>query len=48
MVRQESLSVAISVIPAKAGTSGQEVAAGLDEVSAFAGMTEAGKGDDRL
>jgi hypothetical protein len=27
------------VIPAKAGTSGQEVSAGLPEVPAFAGMT---------
>jgi len=27
------------VIPAKAGTSGQQVAAGLPEVPAFAGMT---------
>jgi hypothetical protein len=29
----------ISVIPAKAGTSGHEVSAGLPEVPAFAGMT---------
>ncbi len=28
-----------SVIPAKAGTSGREVSAGLPEVPAFAGMT---------
>jgi hypothetical protein len=27
------------VIPAKAGTSGREVSAGLPEVPAFAGMT---------
>jgi hypothetical protein len=27
------------VIPAKAGTSGQDVTAGLPEVPAFAGMT---------
>ncbi len=31
--------MASPVIPAKAGTSGQEVAAGLPEVPAFAGMT---------
>jgi hypothetical protein len=30
-----------AVIPAKAGTSGQEVSAGLLEVPAFAGMTGA-------
>jgi hypothetical protein len=29
-----------SVIPAKAGTSGQEVSVGLPEVAAFAGMTK--------
>jgi hypothetical protein len=29
----------LHVIPAKAGTSGQEVSAGLPEVPAFAGMT---------
>ena len=28
-----------SVVPAKAGTSGQEVTAGLHEIPAFAGMT---------
>jgi hypothetical protein len=28
------------VIPAKAGTSGQEISAGLPEVPAFAGMTD--------
>ena len=28
-----------TVIPAKAGTPGREVSAGLPEVSAFAGMT---------
>jgi hypothetical protein len=28
-----------TVIPAKAGTSGREVSAGLPEVPAFAGMT---------
>jgi hypothetical protein len=27
------------VIPAKAGTSGQEISAGLSEIPAFAGMT---------
>jgi hypothetical protein len=30
-----------TVIPAKAGTSGREVSAGLPEVPAFAGMTGA-------
>ncbi|MEA3051246.1 MAG: hypothetical protein QOG72_149 [Sphingomonadales bacterium] len=30
------------VIPAKAGTSGQEVSAGLQKVPAFAGMTTCG------
>jgi hypothetical protein len=30
------------VIPAEAGTSGREVAAGLAEIPAFAGMTGAG------
>ena len=29
----------MNLIPAKAGTSGQEVSAGLPEVPAFAGMT---------
>jgi hypothetical protein len=29
----------VSVIPAKAGTSGQEVSAGLPEIPAFAGIT---------
>ncbi|MEA3052223.1 MAG: hypothetical protein QOG72_1126 [Sphingomonadales bacterium] len=32
-------AAASTVIPAKAGTSGQEVSAGLHEVPAFAGMT---------
>jgi hypothetical protein len=31
--------MSLAVIPAKAGTSGREVSAGLHEVPAFAGMT---------
>ncbi|HEX9946993.1 MAG TPA: hypothetical protein VGA98_05575 [Allosphingosinicella sp.] len=34
-----SATIPISVIPAKAGISGREVSAGLDEIPAFSGMT---------
>jgi hypothetical protein len=37
---QADIPAAPSVTPAKAGVPGQEVTAGLDEIPAFAGVTE--------
>ena len=38
------MSMLFLVIPAKAGTSGQEVSAGLHQTPASAGVTEVGHG----